>query len=145
MFNNGLVLVTAILVAAPSLTMAEGEAADHAASLISVELNSTQQLDDACQLTFLLKNSLEQTVSSLVFETVLLTKEGEVDRLTLFDMRDIPAGTPRVRQFNVPQLQCEALGQVLINGLSTCEGLEPTECAGSISYSSRIEDVEMLG
>lgn len=147
MFNLGPVLVTALLVAVPSLTLAEDGAAQEATPSISVELNSALQLDTSCQLTFVLKNTFEAQVGGLVFETVLLTKEGAVDRLTLFDMRDLPAGTPRVRQFNVPQMQCESLGMVLINGVNSCEaeGLDPAACAGALTYSSRLENVEMLG
>jgi hypothetical protein len=82
----------------------------------------------------------------LVFETVLLKKDGAVDRLTLFDMRDLPSGTPRVRQFNVPSLLCDDLGQVLINGIAECsgDGIDEKACAGALQYSSRI-DVEVLG
>jgi hypothetical protein len=136
----GLALATALLVALPAPILAQ-EGAVEAAPSISVEINSTLQLESACQLTFMLTNGLEADVDSLVFETVLLNTEGAVDRLTLFDMRDLPSGTPRVRQFNVPALACEDLGQILINGVAECA---PEGCADALTYSSRIE-VEILG
>lgn len=137
---KGLVTATAFLVVQPLPIFAEEGGADASPS-ISVEMNSTLQLDGACQLTFMLTNGLEADVDSLVFETVLLNTDGAVDRLTLFDMRDLPSGTPRVRQFNVPALACEDLGQVLINGVAECA---PEGCADALTYSSRI-DVEILG
>jgi hypothetical protein len=141
----GLALTTVLLVALPAPILAEEGAADAAPS-ISVEMNSTLQLEGACQLTFMLANNLAADIASLVFETVLLTKEGAVDRLTLFNMRDLPSGSPRVRQFNVPLLSCDDLGQVLINGVAECsgDGIETAACISAVDYSSRI-DVEILG
>lgn len=139
-------LAVAVLVATPLAVIAQEEGAAHAAPSISVEMNSTLQLEGACQLTFMLTNGLGADVASLIFETVLLTKEGAVDRLTLFDMRDLPSGSPRVRQFNVPSLTCDELGQVLINGVAECsgDGIETAACSGALNYSTRI-DVEILG
>lgn len=141
----GLALATALLVALPAPILAEVGAADATPS-IGVEMNSTLQLEDACQLTFMLRNGLDADVDSLVLETVLLTKDGAVDRLTLFNMRDLPSGSPRVRQFNVPSLSCDALGQVLINGVAECsgDGFETAVCSDALVYSSR-NDVEILG
>ncbi len=142
-FEKGLGLAIALLVSLPAPILAQEGAVDAVPS-IKVELNSTLQLDAACQLTFMLKNDLAADVEALVFETVLLTTAGAVDRLTLFDMRDLPSGTPRVRQFNVPSLACDALGQVLINGVAECSVGESASCADALTYSSRI-DVEILG
>jgi hypothetical protein len=140
-------IVAAVLVAAPAPVIAQQEgAADAAAPLISIELNSINAREDACELTFFLSNTTDININAFVLETVLLTKDGGVDRLTLFDMRDVPTGRPRVRQFNVPDLQCDALGQVLINGVATCDGdgLTPAMCSDTMTLSSRI-DVEVLG
>jgi len=141
----GLGLAAALLVALPAPILAQEGAADAAPS-INVEMNSTLQLEGACQLTFMLNNGLEADVASLVFETVLLTKDGAVERLTLFDMHDLPSGTPRVRQFNVPSLACDTLGQVLINGVADCSGtsVELDTCTNALDYSTRI-DVEIAG
>ena len=141
----GLGLATALLVALPAPILAQEGAVDAAPS-INVEMNSTLQLEGACQLTFMLNNGLEVDVESLVFETVLLTKDGVVERLTLFDMRDLPSSTPRVRQFNVPSLACDALGQVLVNGVADCSGtgVDLDTCTKALDYSTRI-DVELAG
>jgi hypothetical protein len=141
----GLLLAAVSLVAMPAAILAQERDADAAPS-IRVEMNGMLQLDEACQLTFMLTNGLDADVMSLVFETVLLTKDGAVDRLTLFDMRDLPTGIPRVRQFNVPSLSCDALGQVLINDVAECSGtdIELAACTNALGYVSRI-DVEVLG
>lgn len=137
-------ILAATLVAAPLPVIAQDTGAADVAPVVSIELNSTVQGDQACQLSFLLNNTLDTDIDKLVLETVLLTKDGGVDRLTLFDMRDLPVGKPRVRQFNVPQLSCADLGQVLINGVATCDGLTPETCSDAMTLSSRI-DIEVLG
>lgn len=141
MSPKGLGFAVAFMLALPVQVLAQ-DAGAGLAPTITVELNSTMQLDDACQLTFMLRNGLGSDVAALVFETVLFTNDGAVDRLTLFDMRDLPAGAPRVRQFNVPALMCDDLGRVLINGVADCSG--PSDCGDVFEYSSRI-DVEFLG
>lgn len=139
-------MVAAFLVVSPAPVIAQQEGAVAAAPSISIELNSINARDGVCELTFFLSNTTDTDINALVLETVLLTKEGGVDRLTLFDMREVPTGRPRVRQFNVPDLDCDALGQVLINGVATCDGsgLTPAMCSGAMTLSSRI-DVEVLG
>jgi len=111
-----------------------------------VELNTLGVIETGCRLTFMATNALGRDIDKLVLETVLLTKDGKVNRLTLFDMRDLPANRPRVRQFDVPSLSCDALGSVLINGIETCSGgaMEPNECGRKLDLSTRTE-VEIIG
>ncbi|WP_246252339.1 hypothetical protein [Parasulfitobacter algicola] len=82
----------------------------------------------------------------VVYEAVLFDKNGQVNRLTLFDFGSLPSQRPRVRQFAVPQMTCENLGRVLFNGASTCvgDGLDETLCDNGFLPSSRI-DIEVLG
>lgn len=131
-----------------TLSMAPLQAAaqDAAAPGLSVELNATQAVEQGCQLSFLIRNSHDTDIDSAVFETVLLDKGGQVDRLTLFDFGQLPAGRPRVRQFVVPGTQCDGLGQILINGASRCEagGAASSLCIDGLMLNSRT-DVEVIG
>ena len=113
---------------------------------LTVELNTVQEESVGCQLTFLVSSGLSQDIDRVVFETVLFDSRGAVDRLTLFDFGAVPAGTPRVRQFVVPNLACSNVGQILINGVHTCEapGLDGEACGTNLEVRSRI-DVELLG
>ncbi len=135
------VALTALAV--PALAAGEGE--DDKPSLF-VELNSVTALEGSCRVTLLATNALSADIGKLVFETVLLDTNGVVERLTLFDLQDLPRGRPRVRQFDVPGLACDNLGKVLINGVSTCDGdgLDPSACSKSLELDSRT-DIEVLG
>ncbi len=113
---------------------------------LSIELNATEQVDQSCRMSFLIRNGHEADVESAVFEAVLFDAEGRVDRLTLFDFGTLPAGRPRVRQFLLSNLDCGSLGQVLINGAETCEAGELGEaaCTEGLELNSRA-DVELIG
>lgn len=111
---------------------------------IAIELNQTEQLDANCRLTFTAHNTTGGDIDSLVLETVLFDTSGGVRTLSLFDFQSLPNGTPRVRQFDLGATTCADLGQVLINGVATCEGATPAECQKALSLSSRTKH-EVLG
>lgn len=113
---------------------------------ISVELNAAQTTEGACTLTFMITNGLSQPIEKVVYETVLFDKDGQVNRLTLFDFGTLPQARPRVRQFAVPDMTCDQLGRVLFNGAHACqgEGLAPKVCESGFLPSSRT-DIEVLG
>lgn len=116
------------------------------AGKISVELNAAQTTENSCTLSFLVINGLDKQIEKAVYETVLFNKDGQVDRLTLFDFGTLPPARPRVRQFALPHMSCDQLGRVLFNGASTCEGagLDDGICGSGILPSSRT-DIEVLG
>jgi len=116
--------------------------AQEASSSLSIELNRIDPMDGACRLTFLAENALGTDLDVLSLETVLIDAEGRVDRLTLFDFGALPDGVPRVRQFDVPDLECGTLGRVLINGVAECSAGE--NCADALRLSTRT-DVEVIG
>ncbi|WP_353473930.1 hypothetical protein PVT71_18555 [Salipiger sp. H15] len=126
------------------LPLAAQEAAE--SGTLSLELNTTKSVESGCQLSFLIRNGHATDIDAAVYETVLLNTDGQVDRLTLFDFGALPAGRPRVRQFVVPGVACDALGQILINGANRCEagGAESDLCTKGLELKSR-GDVEVIG
>ncbi|MDD9739543.1 MAG: hypothetical protein RID15_16990 [Marinovum algicola] len=137
---RGLALCAALMTATPVLAQEEQGAA------LSVELNALDSLEGACQMSFLIQNGHDADITQAVFEAVLFDSQGRVERLTLFDFGTLPAARPRVRQFVVPDLACEALGRVLFNGAETCTGAGLAEgaCEDGLLLSSRTA-VELLG
>lgn len=127
------------------LLMACAAAAEQPPAL-SLELNAAELVGESCRLTFVLSNGLEGEIDGLVAETVLFSSDGAVLLLTLFDFGTLPAGRPRVRQFQVPDTSCNRIGQVLINGIATCTiaGEASDACADALSVSSRL-DIKMEG
>lgn len=130
--------LTAILLATPATAQDVTPA-----PAISVELNALDAVDGACRLVFVARNGLEADVSSLILEAVAFDADGGVAQISLFDFADLPAGLPRVRQFDLPGLSCNAIGSLLVNGVQSCDA-GGADCAGSLTVSSRT-DVELLG
>lgn len=113
---------------------------------LHLELNTINDTGTACRMTFVANNRTGADIEQAVFETVIFDSSGSVMSLSLFDFRELPPDRPRVRQFDVPGITCESLGQALINGASTCtvDGTDSAVCHEALSLSSRIS-VELLG
>jgi hypothetical protein len=128
------------------LFLAAAPAAASDALALTIELNAATQEADACRLTFVVENGLGTDLASAVFETVLFDREGQVLTLTLFDFQDLPAGRPRVRQFDIPRTECRAVGRILFNDASACDGagIAPDACMPALRWRSRTE-IEVLG
>lgn len=112
---------------------------------VQIELNALQDQGSACRLSFLAQNTHATDIEEAVYETVLFDQSGGVMTFTLFDFRDLPAGRPRVRQFDLPDIACADVGRVLINGASSCtaDGGN-TLCETGLDLKSRT-GVELLG
>ena len=125
---------------------AAAQSADSSDSRLHIELNMVSDVEAACRLTFVAQNTTERDIDQAIFETVVFDRSGGVVTLSLFDFRDVPRDTPRVRQFDVQGMTCAGVGRVLINGINTCtvEGEKSGVCKTSLSLSSRIP-VELLG
>lgn len=119
--------------------------ADEPSPGLSLELNAQASSESGCLLTFTVSNTHPQEIESAIFETVLFNNDAQVDRLTLFDFGRLPAGLPRVRQFQVDGLACDDLAKVLINGASTCEvGGAHGDLCDALDTSSRT-GTELIG
>lgn len=130
--------------AVPAAVLAQST--EEAQSHLFLELNAIQDVGGACRLTFLARNETGVAIEQAVFETVIFDKSGGVVSLSLFDFRDLPANRPRVRQFELPEMACDTVGQALINGANSCvvDGAESGVCDEALSLGSRLT-VGLLG
>jgi hypothetical protein len=119
------------LLAAPAPGFAQGLAQG-----LSLDLNATHPRDGACQLVFVGQNGTGADIAQLVLETVLFDPEGRVAAMTLLDLQDLPAGRLRVRSFEIGGLDCDGIGRLLINGISTCLPAETPGCAAELSATT---------
>ena len=132
------------------LLLATGLAATplHAdAPSLMLELNAVAEQEAGCRITFVATNTLGADLSALALEAVIFTPDGLVYRLALLDFQELPQARPRVRQFDLPGLSCNRIGQVLINAVGTCtaDGLPPAACTDAMQVTSRIETIAITG
>lgn len=110
---------------------------------LSVELNRIEARDTACQLVFVTQDATGAGLEQLVLEVVLFDRAGGVAALSLLDFQDVPAGGLRVRSFDMPGLECGAIGRLLVNATATCAPQGAPGC-DALALSSRIEAIEVL-
>ncbi|UVK36510.1 hypothetical protein LHFGNBLO_003431 [Mesorhizobium sp. AR10] len=106
---------------------------------LSLELNGAQPSDKGCRLTFVVANNLGAGLSKAAFEIALFNDAGVVDRLTVLDFKDLPAGKTKVTRFDLAGTDCTKLGRVLINSATECvgAGVEPATCLGSLKTATK--------
>lgn len=131
-------VIAATLSASPLLAQAPS---------LALELNAVEEQGDGCRVTFVATNGLAAELSALVVEAVIFTPDGLVDRLALLDFQSLPQARPRVRQFDLPDLACDRIGQVLINAVGICngQGLAQEVCSQALSVTSRIQTITITG
>ncbi|RUU01865.1 hypothetical protein EOD23_20680 [Mesorhizobium sp. USDA-HM6] len=106
---------------------------------LSLELNAAQPSDKGCRLTFVVNNALGVDLSKAAFEIALFNEAGVVDRLTVLDFKDLPAGKTKVTRFDLAGADCGKLSRVLINSTTECAGtgVEPAACMRSLKTSTK--------
>lgn len=123
---------TFVLSAAVATTLAWGAVAQETktAPTLTLELNGAQPSDKGCRLTFVVNNDLGAGLSKAAFEIALFNQEGVVDRLTVLDFKDLPAGKTKVTRFDLAGADCAKISRVLVNSTTECagSGIEPTAC-----------------
>lgn len=141
LFNR---VLACALTLAPCVALAQSEGI--AEGGVSLELNAVQDVESGCRFTFVADNNSGTSIDKAVFETVIFDTEGAVVRLSLFDFRALPEGRPRVRQFDVPGMTCDSIGQTLINGVNSCmvNGAENSVCSDGLQLNSRIT-IKLIG
>ncbi|MCT7375292.1 hypothetical protein [Chelativorans salis] len=104
---------------------------------LSLELNGTEATERGCRLTFVAANRLGEDIERAAYEVALFGTDGLVKRLTVLDFKALPDGQTKVRQFDLPDIDCEGLGRVLVNGATVCEGGEKNACMERLKTATR--------
>ncbi len=128
------------LVAALLGTAAQADDATPSTGGVALELNAADLVGEACRITFVATNTGTAPIDRAVYETVLFGADGGVMMLTLFDFGALPAGVPRVRQFQIADTACGRIGSLLINGAGTCTANDAASdaCTKGLATSSRL-------
>jgi hypothetical protein len=106
---------------------------------LTLELNAAQPSDKGCRLTFVVNNELGADLSKAAFEIALFNEAGIVDRLTVLDFKELPAGKTKVTRFDLAGTECGKVSRVLINSATDCTGtgIEPSACMRKLRTGTR--------
>lgn len=132
-------LATSFAGAAALLATAVTAVAQSPSPELVLELNAAQPSDKGCRFTFVVSNNLGTELSKAAFEIALFNDKGVVDRLTVLDFKDLPAGKTKVTRFDLPGTDCTKISRVLINHATDCTGpgIEPAACVKSLRTASK--------
>lgn len=108
---------------------------------LTIELNALQPSEAGCRLSFVAANGIGTDIEKVSFEVVLFDARGMVERITVLDFRDIPAGKTRVRQFDLAGAGCDGISRVLINDAKACVGprLDVTTCMRQLKTTTKAQ------
>lgn len=108
---------------------------------LQLELNAAQSTDKGCRLTFVVMNSLGKPLSRAAFEMALFNDKGVVDRLSVLEFKELPAGKTKVSRFELAGADCGKISRVLINASTACEGegIDPKACGDGLALSTKTQ------
>lgn len=134
----GFCMASAVAVALCGGRPAFAEDAAPARSLY-LELNAAESSQKGCRLTFLVTNDLGADIAGAGFELALFNAEGVVERLTVLEFRDMPAGKTNVSRFDLAAADCGKIGRILVNAATRCEGagVAAGDCMKGIRTASK--------
>ncbi|WP_371833310.1 hypothetical protein [Ferirhizobium litorale] len=105
---------------------------------LDVELNALVPSQKGCMMTFVARNGMAVPVTKISFELAFFNQKNAVDRITVLDFRDLPVGKVRVRQFDMPGVQCDSVSRIIVNDTPVCDGPAAGECMGKLTTRSQL-------
>jgi hypothetical protein len=107
---------------------------------LTVELNSTENSDRGCRLTFLIENKRNTAIDSIKLDLAVFDGDGIIHRRMAVELGPVRAEKTNVRTFLV-EGKCEQIGSVLVNDITACTPGDPGSCLDELSLSSRVKNV----
>jgi len=126
--------LVACLVLAPVPTRAE--------DMARLELNTVDNANNRCSLTFLIENKTDRGIDSLKLDLALFNLESVIQRRMVTEMGPVRAKRTNVRTFATDG-DCGQIGAILVNDVTACAPLEPTACLDGLALSSRVKTIKL--
>lgn len=118
--------------------VADASKAPASEKVLAVELNALVPSQKGCLMTFVARNGMEVPVAKVSFELAFFNRESAVDRITVLDFRDLPVAKVRVRQFDMPGVQCDSVTRIIVNDTPVCDGPAAGECMEKLVTRSQL-------
>jgi len=108
-----------------------------------LELNTSVDAPDGCQLTFVATNNTDVALTKASFEVAVFNAEGLASSLFVFEFGELPLNKTRVVVFSIPAVNCPDVSRLLVNRQDECESEKGAEqvCMKSLNASSRVRSI----
>ncbi|MCA8927246.1 MAG: hypothetical protein KDC18_04200 [Alphaproteobacteria bacterium] len=108
---------------------------------IKIELNSIAVRNDVCQVFIRVGNQSDIAYSAFKIDLAFFDKDGIINDRVLVDLAPLRAHKTSIHVFDMPDLDCGTVGEVLLNDITECQAEAPAEtpadCFGAVTLSSR--------
>lgn len=138
--------VAALLLPGLAQAQTSGSATGETAPL-TLELNKLEPVPAAagqpasCRAYLVASNpEAGQKVDTIRLDLVLFGTDGVIARRIALDVGPLQPGRIQVRPFELRDLPCDSIGQILLNDTLTCKigGTDQTDCMDRIRTASRV-------
>lgn len=108
-----------------------------------LELNTSVEAPEGCQLTFVATNNTDVALTKASFEVAVFNAEGLASSLFVFEFGELPLNKTRVVVFSLPSYKCTDVSRLLVNTQDECESANGKEeiCLKALNASSRIQSI----
>ncbi len=129
----GLVFGLAFSVNLPNRALAED-------GRLTVELNKFEAIETGgCRAFFLFRNGSDLTLEGFELSLAILNTQGVIDRLLTIDAAPIPAARTTLKLFEIPEIGCDSISEILLHELASCrpQNAEEMDCFPILDLISR--------
>ena len=107
---------------------------------LTIEINKFEEIPEGgCRAFFLFRNDTPTSFEGFEMSLAIFNKSGVIDRLLSIDAAPLPVARTTLKLFEIPQIACADIGQVLLHDLPVCkpQNGENTDCYPLIDLSSK--------
>ncbi len=109
---------------------------------LTVELNKFEAGEaGGCRAFFLFRNQTGQSFEGFEMSLAILDTGGIIDRLLTIDAAPLPASRTTLKLFEIPEIACDAIGEILLHELASCkpQNADETDCFPFLELVSRTD------
>lgn len=107
---------------------------------LTVELNKFEENQTGgCRAFFLFRNKTDKTLEEFEMSLAILNSGGIIDRLLTIDAAPIQASRTTLKLFEVPDIACSDISEILLHELASCrpQNEEEMDCFSVLNLLSR--------
>lgn len=117
-----------------------GFASSAMADGLTVELNKFEEIETGgCRAYFLFRNQTENSFEGFEMSLAILDSQGVIDRLLSIDAAPLPVARTTLKLFEIPELACTGISEILLHELSSCkpQNADEMDCFPILTLASK--------
>jgi len=110
------------------------------AGQLTVELNKFEENENGgCRAFFLFRNQTDMTFEGFEMSLAILDQIGVIDRLLSIDAAPLPMSRTTLKLFEIPEISCASIGEILLHELSSCrpQNADEMDCFPILQLNSK--------